>query len=223
MKCRVFDLGLIDYSLGRRKQEEVFTGVLSGEFEHGLIICRHYPVITLGRQAKTNEIIASKDTLAIKRIPVYNIERGGHITYHGPGQLTIYPIFNLELLKKDLHWFLRLLEESVLVFLKSFNINAQRRTGATGVWVGENKISSIGIAVRKWITFHGLSVNILSSDLDNFDLIMPCGMPNATTALEKELGSIVDIEKVGESLLESFIQIMPGRYHDDKSYFAPIR
>ena len=102
MKCRVFDLGLIDYSLGRRKQEEVFTGVLSGEFEHGLIICRHYPVITLGRQAKTNEIIASKDTLAIKRIPVYNIERGGHITYHGPGQLTIYPIFNLELLKNHL-------------------------------------------------------------------------------------------------------------------------
>jgi len=187
MDFRVFDLGLVDFQKAWQFQKEIFTKVKIGKFDSGIILCRHYPVITLGRLANRDNILASEQELSSKGIQVHKIERGGDITYHGPGQLTIYPIINLNYFKKDIHWFLGQLEEVVIDFLSDFGIKGERHNGLTGIWVDKKKIASIGIAIRNWITFHGLSINIKKDDLSNFRLIRPCGMDIEMTSIESVL------------------------------------
>ena len=176
MDLSIIDLGLVDFNAAWQKQKEIFAEVKSGRMQHALLICRHYPVITCGRKVNRKNIFVTDEELNNRGISTYSVERGGDVTYHGPGQLTIYPIFNLNYLKKDIHWFLRGLEELIIQSLNSFGIKGERREGLTGVWVKARKIASIGIAIRHWITFHGLSVNIKRDDLANFSLIRPCGM-----------------------------------------------
>lgn len=221
MEFKVFDLGLIDFRVAEEFQKKVFAEVKNGFLESGLIFCQHYPVITLGRSAKKENILISEQKLK-RRIQVYQTQRGGDVTYHGPGQLMVYPIFNLKYLKKDVHWFLRQLEEVVISFLSDFGIKAERRMGLTGVWVNpvrsncseemaatsngvnEKKIASIGIAIKNWITFHGLSLNVKKEDLDNFGLIRPCGMDIEMTSLESVLNRSVEINKVKDNLITKF-------------------
>jgi len=207
MEFKLFDLGLVDFKQAWQTQKDLFLQVKTGAIESALVVCRHYPVITLGRRSKRENILAPDSELALKGIQVCEIERGGEVTYHGPGQLVAYPVFNLSLLKKDIHWFLRQLEEIVINFLSGFGINCQRRAGFTGVWLGNQKICSIGIAIRNWIAFHGLSINIKKGDLGNFKLIRPCGIDVEMTSLETLLGREIRIEDAQESLLHSFRDI----------------
>jgi lipoate-protein ligase B len=206
----ILDLGLIDYPVALEYQRSVFAGVKSGARNSTLILCQHDPVITLGRQANKKNILVSQDELLKKRISVFEIERGGDITYHGPGQLMAYPIFNLNHFKKDIHFFLRGLEEAVIDLLSDYGITAVRRPGLTGVWVGNRKISSIGIAIRNWITFHGLSINIHNEDMSNYRLIRPCGMDIEMVSLEALLGRQVEISSLKVGLAEKFLNVFLG-------------
>ena len=215
MDIRVFDLGLVDFPRSYEFQKHVFNKVRSGSIQSALIVCRHRPVITLGRSADKFNIINTSG------IPVYPIERGGDVTYHGPGQITIYPIFNLALFKKDLHWFLRELEQAAIDFLAVFGAKGERKDGLTGVWVDEEKIASIGIAVRNWISFHGISINIKDDDLSGFRQIRPCGMDIEMTSLETVLGREVDMEEVKGKIIGRFVNF--GGIKDDQGHITPPR
>ncbi|OGX18294.1 MAG: lipoyl(octanoyl) transferase, partial [Omnitrophica WOR_2 bacterium RBG_13_44_8b] len=137
--------------------------------------------------------------------------RGGDVTYHGPGQLTVYPIFDLKYFRKDINFFLRFLEQVTIDFLADFAIIGERVPGSTGVWVENKKIASIGIAVRNWITFHGLSINIKSGDLDNFHLIKPCGRDIEMTCLETELGGNIEFNAVKSKFILQFSDAIDSR------------
>lgn len=201
MEFQIFDLGVLDYWKSRRFQKEVFSSVEAGVISSALIILRHYPVITMGRLADKKNVLIPLGQLEKEGIQLYQSERGGDVTYHGPGQLTVYPICNLEYFKKDLHWYLRALEEAVIRCVAGFGIRGRRKDGLPGVWVGERKLCSVGIAVSRWITFHGLSVNIKEDDLSHFSLIRPCGLDIEMTSMESELRSGIEIESVKESLI----------------------
>ncbi|MFA5096129.1 MAG: lipoyl(octanoyl) transferase LipB [Candidatus Omnitrophota bacterium] len=201
MDFKVIDLGLVDYAESWARQKELFSSVRAGLQRHALLICRHHPVITIGRSGDKKNILVPDVELRNRSVATYAVERGGDVTYHGPGQLTIYPIFNLAYLKKDIHWFLRRLEELVIRGLDDFGIKAGRSPGATGVWVEGRKIASIGISIRNWISFHGLSVNITRDDLENFSLIRPCGMDIMVTSMESETGRIIHPEEFKRSFI----------------------
>jgi len=212
MDFRIFDLGLVDFKKALQFQKEIFQEIKNNYFNGALILCQHYPVITMGRQASAENIRVSSCELRKRRIPVYEIERGGDVTYHGPGQLTIYPIFNLAYLEKDIHLFLRQLEGLVIDFLSDFGIKGLRYKGLTGVWIDKNKVASIGIAIRNWITFHGMSINIKRDDLHNFSLIRPCGMDIEMTSIETVLAKNMEIEPMKEIFTRKFKDtfLMPG-------------
>lgn len=217
MEFKVVDLGLVDFRKAWQFQKDIFRDVKAGLIQSALILCQHYPVITLGRCAKKENIVVSEIELRKKGIQIFEIERGGDVTYHGPGQIVVYPIFNLNYLKKDIHFYLRYLEDIVIDLLSDFGINGLRYHGLTGVWVGEQKIASIGIAIKNWITFHGLSINIKKNDLDNFRFIRPCGMDIQMTALEAFLGRDIDIDTLKESFIRKFRE-----EKDDQSSFTRI-
>ena len=204
MPLNLIDLGLIDFASAWRKQKEVFAAVRDSSFGPSVIFCRHYPVITLGSRAKRENILVNDSDLQSNGIEFYKIERGGEVTYHGPGQLIAWPILDLQLFKKDIHFFLRYLEGQVINLLGDFGISGERRDGFTGVWVGRRKIASIGIAVKNWISFHGLSINIKENDLGNFKLIRPCGMDIEMTSLEHELGRRVEMDNIKTNLMQKF-------------------
>lgn len=204
MEFKVFDLGLIDFKSAWGIQKKIFADVKAGLINSAVLLCRHYPVITLGRKADKKNILVSDNELKTKGIAVYEIERGGDVTYHGPGQITVYPVFNLWFYKKDIHLFLRQLEKVVIDLLSDFGIIARRHQGRTGVWVGEEKISSLGITIKDWISFHGVSINIKKDDLINFGLIRPCGMDIQMTSLENILQRDVEIENIRDRLIELF-------------------
>jgi lipoate-protein ligase B len=165
----ILDLGVEKYRAAWDRQLELVGERQRGEGRDTLILVEHPHVYTLGRAQK-----AKANVLAPGEVPVVEIERGGDVTYHGPGQLVAYPICALAEGERDLHRFLRNLEEAILRTLAALSVDAERRPGATGVWVGDRKIASIGIACRRWVTFHGLALNV-STDLSYFARIRPCG------------------------------------------------
>ena len=210
MEFEIFDLGQVGFGKAWRFQKDIFRIVQSDLFRHVLVLCRHDPVITVGRRNVNKNIKVPRKELRKKRISVYEIERGGDVTYHGPGQITAYPVFNLNYIKKDIHFFLRSLEGLAMDFFRGFGIKADRREGLTGVWVDNRKIASVGIAVRNWITFHGMSLNIKKTDLDNFSLIRPCGMDIQMTSLETQLKNELDIDKVNAAFKEKCREFWGG-------------
>ncbi len=173
---RVIDLGRRGYddvlTLQRRLCRERVDGL---RHEDLLLLVEHEPVITLGRGTKTSSLPIGADELTRRGLEVVEVERGGDVTLHAPGQLVGYPIFNLQHHRPDLHWYLRQLEETLIVALGSFGIEAERHAGLTGVWTDGRKIASIGIHVKQWVTFHGFALNVTTA-LDLFDLIVPCGI-----------------------------------------------
>lgn len=210
MHFDVIDLGIVDFEKGLDLQRQVFSRVKNESGNSTLVICRNNPVITCGRQARKENILVSDNALKRAGIKTYTLERGGDVTYHGPGQLTAYPVFNLACLKKDIHFFLRQLEAIVIDFLNDFSLYGRRINGLTGVWAQDHKICSIGIAIKSWITFHGLSVNIKKNDLSNFSLIRPCGMDIRMTSLETLLDKEVDIGQTRDILVNKFIAKFRG-------------
>ncbi len=207
MRFRVTDLGLIDFEKAWNIQKEAHLWVRDNALAGWLFFCQHHPVITLGRLARQDNILIAEGQLKEKSLACYRIERGGDVTYHGPGQLTAYPVFNLNHFKKDIHWFLRQLEEVAISLLADFNIIATKKTGITGVWVEDKKIASIGIAVKNWITYHGMSIVIKRTDLGNFNLIRPCGMNIGITSLESILNQDIEMSEVKEKLRVQFNRV----------------
>jgi len=204
MEFRLFDLGLIDYSAALLFQRNLLAEIRGRGFSAALVVCRHQPVITIGRTGSNGNIKVSASELKIKNIPVYRVERGGDVTYHGPGQMTAYPIFNLGCLKRDLHAYLRQLEGVAIALCSDFGVRASRRPPLTGVWVGEDKIASIGISVKNWFTYHGISINIKKRGMENFNLIRPCGMDISMTSLETVTQQHVSWEAAKERLIGRF-------------------
>lgn len=165
-----------------------------------LLLVEHPPVVTLGRGSRPEHLSTPPEFLQAKGVELFEIERGGDVTFHGPGQLVGYPIFDLGEHKQDLHWFLRQLEEALIVALRELGIAAERRAGYTGVWTAGRKIASIGIHVKQWVTWHGFALNV-STDLSYFDLIVPCGIPNvAMTSIQRELAERAPRDLWGRTL-----------------------
>jgi lipoyl(octanoyl) transferase len=189
---KILDLGSADYVPTRELQLEMVAGRQRGDGEDTLVLVEHPHVITVGRSRG-----ALGNVLDAGPVPVIEIERGGDVTYHGPGQLVAYPIVRLEDGEKDLHRYLRNLEEGIIRSLGDLGVvGAGRKTGATGVWVGEEKIASIGVACRRWVTFHGLALNV-ATDLSYFRRINPCGFDaGVMTSANKVLGRAVTVAEV---------------------------
>lgn len=201
----VRDLGLVDYGTAYALQKEYVQKVLGGEGPT-VFLCEHPPVITLGRMSKHWHVFHSPEELEQKGVALFPIDRGGDVTLHAPGQLVLYPILNLAAWKKDLHWYLRQLEQVGIDLLESFGIVASSISGKTGVWTGMEKVVSIGVGVKKWVTYHGLAINI-NTDLDYFKLIKPCGLDVQMTSLKQLLGGAVDMREARERLLMCFAHV----------------
>lgn len=198
-------LGVMDYARALDFQRAVAKARIAAEIpEDVLLLLEHPPVVTLGRSSKEAHLLASPALLAARGVELYEVERGGDITFHGPGQLVGYPIIDLTRHRKDLHWFLRQVEESLIVALATFGVLAERNPGLTGVWTQGRKIASIGVHARDWVTWHGFALNV-STDLSYFDLMVPCGIQAVTmTSIEKEIGRTVTIEEVEVVVMNAF-------------------
>lgn len=206
-KLRYSNLGIIDYQKAWNLQHKIFNNRLSNEIEDTLLLLEHPNTYTLGKSSNKANLLFSDLEMQQKNIVVYNIDRGGDITYHGPGQIVGYPIINLSLWQKDIHKYLRTLEEVIIQTLLEFGVNGERNKEHTGVWVGNNKICAIGIKVTRWITMHGFALNI-NTNMDFFNGIIPCGIKNkGVTSLKNELNKQIEIELVKKSLLQKFYEI----------------
>jgi lipoyl(octanoyl) transferase len=194
------DLGLIGYAEAWELQKRVVAARKAGAIEDVLLLCEHPPVITLGRSGKRENLLASEHVLRQKGVEFHASDRGGDITYHGPGQIVGYPILNLGAIRRDVVWYVRTLEEAMIRATAEFGIMAGRVAGKTGIWVRaentEEKLAAIGVHISRWVTSHGFAYNV-STDLRNFDLIVPCGIADRkATSLEKLLERSVEEKEV---------------------------
>jgi lipoate-protein ligase B len=206
----IVSLGTMPYEEALELQRALARERISGAIpEDMLLLVEHPPVVTLGRSAKARNLVSSAEYLASKGVELFEVERGGDVTFHGPGQLVGYPIIDLKRHKLDLHWFLRQVEEALIRTLAEYSISAERNTGYTGVWTKGRKIASIGVHARDWVTWHGFALNV-TTDLSYFDLIIPCGIDGVTmTSIEREIGERRDLppvtlESAGEIAARSF-------------------
>ena len=172
---QVCHLGPLGYREGLELQEALVEARATGATGDWVLFPDHPPVLTVGRNPSEGALLASPDTLRERGIEVFQVRRGGDITWHGPGQLVGYPIFDLTPRNRDLHKFLRSIEQVLITTLAAYGIAGERSAGRTGVWVGPEKVASIGIAVRRWVSYHGFALNV-QPDLADFELIHPCGL-----------------------------------------------
>ena len=202
----------MDYSFAHMLQLNLREKVERENIPGLFLLIEHPPVFTLGRGASRSHLLVDKSVLEKEGIKVYEIERGGDITYHGPGQIVGYPIINLNFWQKDVHLFLRSLEEVLIQFLKRFKVEGFRLPPYTGVWVNQEtpqKIAAIGIAVKRWVTYHGFALNI-STFLPHFSYIVPCGISDkGVTSLERITGNSYSLEEREE--MEEFLAQDLGR------------
>lgn len=201
------DLELIDYKEAWDLQKEALELRYQNKIEDTLFLLEHPHTYTLGRVADKNNLISSEKFLHKNNISIYDIDRGGDITYHGPGQIVGYSIIDLNYWKKDTHKYLRALEEVIIKTCLHYGINAGRNSEFTGVWIDDRKIAAIGIKVSRWITMHGFAFNI-NTDLSLFTGIIPCGIKNKkVTSLEKETSKEITISEVKNILLKNFKKV----------------
>jgi lipoyl(octanoyl) transferase len=188
-RLAVADLGRRPYAEVLQLQRALCRQRMAGErLDDLLLLVEHDPVVTLGRGTKPGSLPLSPTALAQRGVPVVEVERGGDVTYHGPGQLVGYPVLHLGEHREDLHWYLRQLEAVIITALAELGVPAERNPGLTGVWTRGRKIASIGIHVKQWVTFHGFALNV-STDLRAFDLIVPCGIAGVVmTSVAAEVG-----------------------------------
>ena len=184
----VVNLGLVPYARALELQRAAARARITGALAHDvLLLLEHPPVITLGRSSKAQHLVATPAMLAARGVEVFEAERGGDVTFHGPGQLVGYPIVNLRGHRQDLHWYLRQVEAVLMQALTEIGVPAERSEGRTGVWTGGRKIASIGVHARDWVTWHGFALNV-TTDLAYFDLIVPCGIAAVEmTSVSREL------------------------------------
>jgi len=203
------DVGRAAYEPTLRLQRRLLDEVKSADLERAyLVLVEHVPpVITLGRGSNGGHLLASRERLAQEGIEVHESSRGGDVTYHGPGQLVGYPVLRLDLHGRDVHRYLRDLEEVLIRLLVRFGIGGRRSKGLTGVWAGEEKIAAIGVAVSRWVTYHGFALNV-STNLSHFGLIVPCGIrEKGVTSLTRLLGRPVGVDEVKAPLVECMADV----------------
>lgn len=184
----VLDLGLRSYAEALSFQRSLAAARIAKRVAQDvLVLVEHPPVITLGRSTKAGNLLASEALLAARGVELYEVERGGDVTFHGPGQLVGYPIVDLTEHKQDLHWYLRQVEEVIIRGVAPLGVVADRNPGKTGVWSNGRKLASIGVHARQWVTWHGFALNV-TTDLGYFDLMVPCGIADVVmTSVEREL------------------------------------
>jgi lipoyl(octanoyl) transferase len=216
-KVRFEDLGLIDYKQCWEYQEKLFVEIVERKRENRrenlnnvtpnyLLFCEHPHVYTLGKSGDKSNLLVNEESLKSRGATFYKINRGGDITYHGPGQIVGYPILDLDNFFTDIHKYLRLLEEAIILTLKEYGLEAERSEGETGVWFDAGtpkarKICAFGVKTSRWVTMHGFAFNV-NSDLSYFENIIPCGIADKkVTSLKKELGKELDLEDVKKRML----------------------
>lgn len=216
-RCTVVDLGRLEYSDAYRLQEQLRARRRAGEVGDLLLLVEHDPVITLGRRARREHLLADPESLARQGITVQETNRGGDITYHGPGQLVGYPILDLQALRQSVHGYVRHLEEVLIRTVADFGVSAGRLEGLTGVWVGTRKIAAIGVAIRHWVTMHGFALNVAPC-LEHFGLIIPCGIADkGVTSLTQILGRPVALEEVRPGLIQHFGEVFGLEMQESES------
>ncbi|MEC8839414.1 MAG: lipoyl(octanoyl) transferase LipB [Candidatus Neomarinimicrobiota bacterium] len=200
-EIEILDLGMQGYKKSWNFQKSLLKKRSNNEINDTLIFVEHEPVYTLGKNANENHILQNYP----EEIKTFHIERGGDVTYHGPGQLVGYPILDLRDYKKSISWYMRTLEQIIIDTLSEFNIQADRKNELTGVWYKNEKIAALGVRVSKWITMHGFSVNI-NPDLNYYKSIIPCGIfEYGVTSMSKILNEDVDKESVKSALKIKFL------------------
>ena len=201
------DLGLVDYQEAWEIQKSLFEKRLNNEIPDTLLLLEHPHTYTLGKSANKENLISDDDYLKEKGIAVYDIDRGGDITYHGPGQIVGYIIFDLKNWKQDTNLFLRSIEEVIIKTCSDYGLQTSRMEKHTGVWIDDRKICAIGIKVSRWITMHGFALNV-NTDLDLFNGIIPCGITDkGVTSLQKELDKKFVIKEVKQTILNNVINV----------------
>lgn len=198
----------IDYNDGLAFQQQAVADILSGASGNRLLSLEHTSVYTIGR---TRDQTSLGGNTALLPHPVVEINRGGQATYHGPGQLTGYPIIDLRPLGKDLHAYIRALEKALILTCADYGVTATQREGLTGVWVENRKLASIGVGVRKWITMHGYAINLTRECLPGFLSITPCGIDGVTmTSLEGETGTAIDVQHFAGQCAQHLETVLTG-------------
>lgn len=210
---KILSLGLTDYKKALNIQLDLLDKRKNNLIPDTLILLQHPPTITIGRGGDLKNLLVSQSYLKDRGIYFEQISRGGDITFHGPGQIVAYPIMDLNNLGRDIHKYLRSLEHLIIDMLKNYGIKASGFKGITGVWANDKKIASIGIGVKRWITYHGFAINI-NNDLNYYDMIIPCGlskvrMTNVTT--ESATGKVT-IENANDYIIESFSKTFNQKY-----------
>ncbi|MCD4699657.1 MAG: lipoyl(octanoyl) transferase LipB [Phycisphaerae bacterium] len=203
------DIGRKSYGSALQIQRRLLDEVISGgDGRARLLLLEHDPpVITLGQSGRSEHILASRDRLQREGVEVRKSDRGGDVTYHGPGQLVGYPIMRLARGGRTVRGYVRSLEEVIIRLLGRFGLEGRRQEGFTGVWVGDEKVAAIGIAVRRWVAWHGFALNV-STNLSHFDFIVPCGLDGCkVTSMEKLLGLPVSISQVKAYLIECMYEV----------------
>ena len=199
--CR---LGTVDYAEAHQLQKELQAKRIAGEIGDTVLMLEHPPVLTMGRSAKAQHVLAPPALLAAHGIAVHEVGRGGDVTYHGPGQLVAYPIIDLKPDRKDVRKYVWSLEETMIRTCADFGLSARRVTGLNGAWIGERKVGAVGVRISRWVTMHGLALNA-NSDLRHFELIVPCGIRDkSVTSVSNELGRTVGVPELIEPLAKHF-------------------
>ena len=202
-KILIQDLGFKKYQSVLSLQKKLQKQRIAGNIKDTLILVEHEPVYTLGKNSNRDHLLQSRD----KSVEVYNTERGGEVTFHGPGQLVGYPILDLRNYKKSVSWYMRTLEELTIRVLREFDIKGSRIKGLTGVWVENKKIAAQGVRISRWVTMHGFSINVCPQ-LSYYDGIIPCGIfDHDVTSMEECLNKKISIKKIKNSVSEIFLEL----------------
>lgn len=203
----LLNLGLEPYGWALDLQHRLVAARREGRIEDVLLLLEHPPVITLGRRGDERNIVASTETLVRLGIEVHRVERGGDVTYHGPGQLVGYPILDLREYRKDVGWYMHSSEEVIIKTLADFGIEARRWEGNIGVWIGKDNIAALGARIEDWITYHGFALNVCPN-LSHFGLIVPCGYKDrGVTSMERVLGRAPKMEEVREGAARHWAEV----------------
>lgn len=219
-ELEVHHWGLISFAEAWARQKQLQRALIEGSGQQALIICEHPPVITIGTSGKRENILVSDEDLADRGVSLFKVERGGDVTYHGPGQLVAYPILDLSTKRRDVHWYMRSLEEVIIRTLAPFEIRGARFPGRTGVWVQRStegdshnnlptphKIAAIGVRISRWCTLHGVSLNVDDCRV-GFSLINPCGFTDiGVTSIRQEIGTLPKLEEVNSIFERQFLEV----------------
>jgi lipoate-protein ligase B len=218
----VWELGSMEYQAAYQLQKSIHRQRVDGKISDVLLLLEHPPTITIGKSGTLDNVLISKERLAREGMSLFFIDRGGDVTYHGPGQLVGYPILDLRERGKDLHRYVRSLEEVILRTLRDFSIDGNRDESHPGVWVHGEEVAAIGLSLRRWVSMHGFALNI-SNDLEHFSFINPCGFwDREATSMSKVLGRKIPMEEVTTRLVSHFCDIFDFSSESDYNDYDTI-